>query len=108
MQEFLILGKSVPSANNRWGRLWTREEHITHRNLELKKSEEPVMEILREHGLQHLEEIIPSTLDRVDKVFVNGKWVGVTYEAQAIVDLLRSLRRKGDLFEEVSMLKPLM
>lgn len=76
--------------------------------LSSKKSEEPVMEILREHGLQHLEEIIPSTLDRVDKVFVNGKWVGISYQAQELVDLLRSLRRKGDLFEEVSMRKPLM
>lgn len=63
--------------------------------------EGPVMAILLEHGLRYLEEIIPSTLDFVDKVFVNGKWVGTLDQSQEVVDVLRALRRKGAIFEEV-------
>lgn len=63
--------------------------------------EGPVMAILLEHGMRYLEEIIPSTLDSVDKVFVNGKWVGILDQSQEVVDVLRALRRKGAIFEEV-------
>ena len=65
------------------------------------KSEEPVMEFLNDHRMQYLEEVIPSTLDRVYKVFVNGKWVGILYQSQEFVDLFRALRRKGSMHEEV-------
>lgn len=63
--------------------------------------EEPVMEVLLDNGMQYLEEVIPSTLDLVDKVFVNGKWVGMLDQSQGVVDLLRGLRRKGSIFAEV-------
>lgn len=63
--------------------------------------EAPVMAILLEHGMQYLEEMIPSTLDRADKVFMNGKWVGTLDQSQEVVDVLRAFRRKGSIFEEV-------
>jgi len=66
--------------------------------------EEPVMNILLEHGMRYLEEILLSTLEWVDKVFVNGKWVGTLDQSQEVVDVLRALRRKGAIFEEVKTL----
>ena len=69
--------------------------------LSSRTDDEPVIAILLDHQMQYLEEVLPSTFDRVDKVFVNGKWIGTLEQSQEVVDLLRALRRKGALFEEV-------
>ncbi|KAK8798853.1 hypothetical protein WA158_007937, partial [Blastocystis sp. Blastoise] len=36
-----------------------------------------ILEILQEHGIEDLEEIQPSHIPRLTKVFVNGVWIGV-------------------------------
>jgi hypothetical protein len=58
------------------------------------------MEFLNDHRMQYLE-VIPFTLDRVYKAFVNGKWVGILYQCQEFVDRFRAFRRKGSMHEEV-------
>lgn len=65
--------------------------------------EDVVMEILREGGIQNLEEIVPSALTQAEKVFVNGKWVGVIDCSRKFVDLLRAMRRSKGLHPEVDV-----
>ena len=53
---------------------------------------------LSEYGLEDLEEIDPRDIKTDSKVFVNGKWVGLTKNPAALVKSFRSFRRsvEGD------------
>lgn len=64
-------------------------------------SEEPVVLILIDHGMEGLEEIIPSTLTTVDKVFLNGKWIGTLDNSDRVMETLKALRRSKALSEQV-------
>lgn len=68
--------------------------------------EEPVLHVLGDCGMQPLEDITPCTVSVAEKVFVNGRWVGVFYDhnaAVAIVATLKQLRRGQLIHGEVSL-----
>lgn len=64
---------------------------------------EPVRMFLGEWGVHYLEEISPSQVAKSTKVFVNGAWVGIHFQASGLCQTLRSLRRKGEIHFEVSI-----
>lgn len=69
--------------------------------------EEPVLHVLGDCGMKPLEEIAPCAVSMAEKIFVNGRWVGVFYdlnEAVAIVNTLKNLRRGQFIHGEVSSL----
>lgn len=69
--------------------------------------EEPVLHILRDCGMQPLEEIALCRVSIAEKILVNGRWVGVFYdydETEAIVATLKQLRRGQLIHGEVSFL----
>ena len=60
-----------------------------------------VQDFLQEFGIIGLDEINPSEVQRMTKVFLNGKWVGVVPEANDLESFLRELRRRKDIESEV-------
>ncbi|CAN8067772.1 unnamed protein product [Agarophyton chilense] len=64
---------------------------------------EPVQIFLEEWSTHQLMEIAPGQVAKATKVFVNGAWVGIHHKAEGLADTLRSLRRKGDINFEVSI-----
>uniref|UniRef100_A0A7S0YCC4 DNA-directed RNA polymerase subunit beta n=1 Tax=Polytomella parva TaxID=51329 RepID=A0A7S0YCC4_9CHLO len=64
----------------------------------------PTRLVLEEWGTEALEEIAPSVIASATKVFLNGIWLGVHREPDALVESLRGMRRKGQLSKEVSII----
>ncbi|KAJ7297966.1 hypothetical protein O6H91_Y025100 [Diphasiastrum complanatum] len=69
----------------------------------LESPQDPILEYLSEWGMQNLEEVSSSTLCKSDKIFLNGKWVGVHEEPECLVETLRKLRRSGHILSEVEI-----
>lgn len=68
--------------------------------------EEPVLHVLSDCGMHSLEEITPLTISMAEKIFVNGRWVGIFYDYNAtlaIVATLRQLRREQLLHGEIEV-----
>lgn len=63
----------------------------------------PVSLFLEEWGMRSLMEITPSQVSKAAKVFMNGAWVGIHYDAADLANTLRNLRRCGDITDEVSI-----
>eukprot|EP00173_Palmaria_palmata_P000662 Plantae.Rhodophyta-Palmaria_palmata.ctg13198.p1 GENE.Plantae.Rhodophyta-Palmaria_palmata.ctg13198~~Plantae.Rhodophyta-Palmaria_palmata.ctg13198.p1 ORF type:complete len:220 (+),score=43.80 Plantae.Rhodophyta-Palmaria_palmata.ctg13198:52-660(+) len=63
----------------------------------------PVALFLEEWGMRSLMEIQTTQVSKGAKVFLNGAWVGVHYNAPDLANTLRKLRRKGDITDEVSI-----
>lgn len=63
----------------------------------------PVLIFLEEWGMQSLMIITTSQVAKACKVFLNGAWVGIHYEAPHLATTLRNLRRAGDIMPEVSI-----
>lgn len=59
--------------------------------------------LLDEYALEPLDAVPPADLCAVTKVFVNGEWLGVNREPEALVAHLRMLRRRGDIGVMVSI-----
>merc|ERR1719199_1161260 len=66
-----------------------------------------VQDFLQEFGLIGLDEINPSEVRTLTKVFLNGRWVGVHPEANELESILRELRRRKDIESEVSVVRDL-
>lgn len=69
--------------------------------------EEPVLHVLRDCGMQSLEEVALCRVSMAEKILVNGRWVGVFYDydaTEALVATLKQLRRGQLIHEEVSSL----
>ncbi|GAA5941678.1 DNA-directed RNA polymerase II core subunit RPB2 [Sporobolomyces koalae] len=64
----------------------------------------PIVEFLEEWGLENLEEY-SSDMAKATKVFVNGVWQGVHRDPAELVQTIKALRRKGDIKEEVSIVR---
>jgi DNA-directed RNA polymerase II subunit RPB2 len=62
-----------------------------------------VLEFLEEWTMENLEEVSPSVVKESTKIFVNGSWVGIHRDPNALVDTLRQLRRQGDINTEVGV-----
>ena len=67
----------------------------------------PVMEFLDEWSVEYLEELVCSDIadPKTTKIFVNGNWLGVHRDADALVKSLRKLRRRLDIDFEVSIVR---
>ena len=54
-----------------------------------------VIEILIELGMKYVEEIGVENITDGTKIFVNGNWIGMHYEPNVLVNILRRYRRNG-------------
>lgn len=63
----------------------------------------PVILFLEEWSTHSLLEINAGQVSKATKVFVNGAWFGIHHKADSLADVLRGLRRKGDINFEVSI-----
>jgi DNA-directed RNA polymerase II subunit RPB2 len=66
---------------------------------------EPIMEFMRQRGMDLLEEYDPVVNPDATKVFVNGTWVGVHRNAGTLTDTLRDIRRRGVISFEVTIIR---
>ncbi|OAF68973.1 hypothetical protein A3Q56_03288 [Intoshia linei] len=67
---------------------------------------QPILEFLEEWSMENLEEMVPSSISKATKIFVNGCWVGIHRDPYHIMLTLRKLRRQMDvIISEVSVLR---
>ncbi|ODQ81444.1 hypothetical protein BABINDRAFT_159736 [Babjeviella inositovora NRRL Y-12698] len=66
---------------------------------------EPIIYFLEEWGMEPLEDYVAHHSPDSTRVFVNGVWVGTHREPAMLVNTMRSLRRKGDISPEVSIIR---
>ncbi len=66
---------------------------------------EPIVQFMVERNMEVLEEYEPLRYPNATKVFVNGSWVGVHQDPKHLVSLVQSLRRKGVIPSEVSLVR---
>ncbi|GAA6024545.1 hypothetical protein JCM10207_008269 [Rhodosporidiobolus poonsookiae] len=64
----------------------------------------PIVEFLEEWGMENLEEA-SADMSKATKVFVNGVWQGVHRDPAQLVSTIKSLRRRGDIAAEVSIVR---
>ena len=65
----------------------------------------PIITFLSEWGMEPLEDYVPHQSPDATRVFVNGVWHGVHRNPARLMETLRTLRRKGDINPEVSMIR---
>ena len=56
---------------------------------------EPIVKLCYELEVLPLDNILPNFVINTTKVFVNGKWIGIHYDPNKLVTLLRLYRRNG-------------
>ena len=56
---------------------------------------DPVIEILLELGMKYIDEVGVNNISNGTKIFVNGNWIGMHYEPNVLVDILKKYRRNG-------------
>lgn len=66
---------------------------------------QPIIYFLEEWGMEPLEDYVPHASPNSTRVFVNGVWIGVHRDPAHLVETMRSLRRKGDISPEVSIIR---
>lgn len=66
---------------------------------------QPIVEFMRQRGMELLEEYDPVLNPDATKVFVNGTWVGVHRNAGQLADNLREIRRRGVIKFEVTIIR---
>ena len=66
-------------------------------------SVEPVLQLLDDWGMYHLEDVNPASIPASTKIFVNGNWIGIVPDPDVVVDAIRDQRRLGELEYEVSV-----
>lgn len=66
---------------------------------------QPIIYFLEEWGMEPLEDYVPHASPNTTRVFVNGVWIGVHRDPAHLVETMRSLRRKGDISPEVSIIR---
>lgn len=64
----------------------------------------PIIEFLEEWNMESLEDLT-ADLGKGTKVFVNGVWQGIHRDPAQLVSTLKTLRRKGDINKEVSVVR---
>jgi DNA-directed RNA polymerase II subunit RPB2 len=63
-----------------------------------------VHETLEEQGMENLSELHPHNIPGKAKIFVNGSWVGIYSDPEALISTLKKKRRKCVLSPEVSII----
>ncbi len=66
---------------------------------------EPIAYFLEEWGMEPLEDYVPHASPNATRIFVNGVWIGTHSSPTNLVETMRSLRRKGDISPEVSIIR---
>ncbi|KAI8817226.1 DNA-directed RNA polymerase II subunit RPB2 [Fimicolochytrium jonesii] len=66
---------------------------------------DPILQFLSEFGMEALEDTPPSIIPSSTKVFVNGQWLGIHRDPDALVNTLRGLRRAADVSVEISIVR---
>lgn len=66
---------------------------------------EPIQCFLNEWGMEPLEDFVPQNSKNATRVFVNGVWVGVHRDPTMLVNMMRRLRRSGDISPEVTIVR---
>merc|ERR550534_2461692 len=66
-----------------------------------------VEDFLHEWGVEDLNEILPTEIKSVTKVFLNGQWLGIHREPAELKRVLLTLRRRLDFEAEVSIIEDL-
>ena len=64
-----------------------------------------VYDFLNEWGLETLDEINPSQVALMTRVFLNGKWVGMHADPTMLCETLRDLRRKREIDAEAAIVR---
>ena len=65
----------------------------------------PLIDYMRQRGMELLEEYDPVLNPNATKVFINGTWVGVHRDAGHLTETLRQIRRKGLIGFEVTIIR---
>lgn len=63
-----------------------------------------VLETLDEQGMENLSELHPHNIPGKAKIFVNGAWLGIHNDPEALVSILKKKRRKCVLSKEISII----
>lgn len=66
-----------------------------------------VEDFLHEWGVEDLNEILPTEIKKVTKVFLNGQWLGIHREQENLKRVLLTLRRRLDFEAEVAIVDDL-
>ena len=66
---------------------------------------EPIVDFMIQRSMEVLEEYEPIQSPNATKVFVNGTWVGVHRDPAHLVSTVQSLRRRGMISHEVSLVR---
>ncbi|EME45885.1 hypothetical protein DOTSEDRAFT_42537 [Dothistroma septosporum NZE10] len=66
---------------------------------------EPLIDFMRQRGMDLLEEYDPVLNPKATKIFLNGTWIGVHKDAGGLTNTLRGLRRKGVVSFEVTIIR---
>ncbi|KAK9466550.1 hypothetical protein V1512DRAFT_262892 [Lipomyces arxii] len=66
---------------------------------------QPIAVFLDEWGMEPLEDYVPYASPNATKVFLNGVWIGTHRDPIRLADTIRSLRRKGNIASEVSIVR---
>lgn len=70
------------------------------------KVTEPILDKLISCGMEKLDEISLSSVSNMDKVFLNGDWVGVCADSSSFVARLRCMRRDTLIHPQVCLFLP--
>ncbi|KAJ3066659.1 DNA-dependent RNA polymerase II [Podochytrium sp. JEL0797] len=65
----------------------------------------PFKDHLEEMGMETLEDIGPDGMSKATKIFLNGMWVGLYRDPDALVQQLKELRRTCEVKPEVSIVR---
>ncbi|KAL9125776.1 MAG: hypothetical protein Q9217_005066 [Psora testacea] len=66
---------------------------------------EPIIDFMIQRNMEVLEEYEPLNSPNATKIFVNGVWVGVHRDPAHLVNTVLSLRRRGLISHEVSLVR---
>ena len=66
---------------------------------------EPIIDFMIQRNMEVLEEYEPLSSPNATKIFVNGVWVGVHRDPAHLVSTVQSLRRRGLISHEVSLVR---
>ena len=66
---------------------------------------EPIIDFMIQRNMEVLEEYEPLSSPNATKIFVNGVWVGVHRDPAHLVGTVQTLRRKGLISHEVSLVR---
>ncbi|CAG8644198.1 1197_t:CDS:10, partial [Acaulospora colombiana] len=66
----------------------------------------PIIDFLEEYGMINLnQQFDPANIQDNAKVFVNGKWAGISTTPEQLASTLKNLRRNSDVSPEVSIVR---